>query len=62
MEAEESEEERNARREELGRPRTLEPSSLGMYDKDEEHEGGMVRFQPPGIPDEWSKRLFTLFT
>lgn len=31
---EESEEERNARREELGRPRTPEPSSMGMHDDD----------------------------
>lgn len=59
-EAEESEEERNARREELGRPRTPEPSSLGMHDDDEEHERGRVPSQPPGIPDEWGRRLTTL--
>ena len=55
-ELEESEEERSARREELGRPRTPEPSSLGMHDDDYEHRRSAPA-QPPGIPDEISRRL-----
>ncbi|KAL5511144.1 hypothetical protein ACEPAH_4359 [Sanghuangporus vaninii] len=55
-ELEESEEERSARREELGRPRTPEPSSLGMHDDDYQHRRSAPA-QPPGIPDEISRRL-----
>ncbi|THH10705.1 hypothetical protein EW145_g1157 [Phellinidium pouzarii] len=57
-ELEESEEERSARREELGRPRTPEPSSLGMHEDDYvgEHTR-MAPSQPPGIPDEMTRRL-----
>lgn len=59
-EAEESDEERSARREELGRPRTPEPSSFGMHDDDDHHERGMGPSQPPGIPDELTRRLNVL--
>ncbi|KAH8116852.1 hypothetical protein DFH11DRAFT_1505549 [Phellopilus nigrolimitatus] len=59
-ELDESDEERSARRDELGRPRTPEPSSLGMHEDDYERErerGRMVPAQPPGIPDEMTRRL-----
>lgn len=60
-EAEESEEERHARREELGRPRTPEPTSLGMHEEDYERDHrGMQHPQPPGIPEELADRLAML--
>ena len=58
-EAEESEEERHARREELGRPRTPEPSSLGMREEDEEREH-LAPSQPPGITDGLSQQVAIL--
>ncbi|KAI5116796.1 hypothetical protein M0805_001798 [Coniferiporia weirii] len=55
---EESEEERSARREELGRPRTPEPSSLGMHEEEyEQQHRRAAPSQPPGIPDEMTRRL-----
>lgn len=62
-EAEESEEERSARREELGRPRTPEPTSLGMqddYDVKEERNRIMEPAHPPGLPDELTRRITIL--
>lgn len=62
-EAEESEEERSARREELGRPRTPEPTSLGMHDDyDSKDDGDRMTdpVHPPGIPDELTRRITIL--
>lgn len=56
-EIEESEEERHARREELGRPRTPEPSSLGMREEDEDREHQQAPSQPPELSDELTRRL-----
>ncbi|TDL24867.1 hypothetical protein BD410DRAFT_785591 [Rickenella mellea] len=72
---EETDEERSARREELGRPRTPEPSSLGMVNGDyEDHESDhdpmhvhkrdsrqqLMVPQPSMVPDEVSRRLSML--
>lgn len=57
---EESEEERSARREELGRLRTPEPSSLGMHDDDFEHDrrgGAAPSSANTGISKEVTRRL-----
>lgn len=57
---EESEEERSARKEELGRPRTPEPSSLGMHDDDFERDrrgGAAPSSASTGISEEMTRRL-----
>ena len=63
---EESEEERSARREELGRPRTPEPSSLGMRDDDfdrSRRERGATATSSPSnnsISEEVTRRITSL--
>ena len=74
--AAEEEEERRRRREELGRPRTPEPTRMGMSEDDDEHEQNQFRKQavadlrarspspsPPAaapVPDELTERLNAL--
>ncbi|EPQ50380.1 hypothetical protein GLOTRDRAFT_118337 [Gloeophyllum trabeum ATCC 11539] len=55
LQAEEDDEERRRRREELGRPRTPEPTGIH---EDEDDEG--VRRRSSGIPDNLTQRLTTL--
>ncbi|TBU52602.1 hypothetical protein BD310DRAFT_981744 [Dichomitus squalens] len=74
--AAEEEEEHRRRREELGRPRTPEPTSMGMSEDDDEHEQRRFRKRatpdrrprspsppppaPAAVPDELTDRLNTL--
>jgi archaellum component FlaC len=68
---EESLDERHGRREEFVRPRTPEPSSLGMHDDDDDQERSNSRdlheaehrlrpVSPPPIPEEMERRLGVL--
>ena len=74
--AAEEEEERRRRREELGRPRTPEPTGMGMSEDDEDQEHDQFRKQQvtdlrpssptpppaaaPAVPDELTERLNAL--
>ncbi|KAI0067017.1 hypothetical protein BV25DRAFT_1820172 [Artomyces pyxidatus] len=74
---EEEEEERRRRRDELGRPRTPEPTGMGMYDEDESKSHLAPRSRstspppretqashpsPSAVPEDVSARLTTLST